>query len=78
MCPRNIYTIMRRGEDKKWILSKNGRLSKATAYIIFSNIAHKNSYENNKTPWEIICERNNIIKPEIAILPAINLQQSLN
>jgi transposase len=54
--------------------SKYNFFAKATAYITFFNVARKNSYKNYKTPWEIISERNNNIKPHVAILPAINLQ----
>jgi transposase len=50
---------------------------KATAYILWFNIARKNSYKQNRTPWNIITERDQSISPNIATLPAINLDQIL-
>jgi hypothetical protein len=50
-------------------------LAKATQYIIWFNIARKNSYKGYKTPWEIIHEREPTISPEIATLPAFSLDQ---
>jgi len=48
-------------------------LAKATQYIIWFNIARKNSYKGYKTPWEIIHERDPTISPQIATLPALSL-----
>ena len=50
-------------------------LIKATQYVIWFNIARRNSYKKNKTPWEIIHERDPTISPEIATLPAIPLDE---
>lgn len=48
-------------------------LAKATQYVIWFNIARRNSYKKNKTPWEIIHQRNPTISPQIATLPAFSL-----
>ena len=32
-------------------------LDKATTYVLFFNLARKNSGKENKTPWELICEK---------------------
>jgi hypothetical protein len=48
-------------------------LAKATHYIIWFNIARRNSYKGYKTPWEIIHERDPTISPQIATLPALSL-----
>jgi len=73
----DVETVHRIIEDEFYEIepfsSINNFIAKATAYIVYFNVARKNSYKNNKTPWEIIFERNNNIKPEIAVLPAINL-----
>ena len=44
-------------------------------YQFWFNVARKNSYKGNKTPWEILHERDPIIKPEIAILPPLMLDE---
>jgi hypothetical protein len=48
-------------------------LAKATQYIIWFNIARRNSYKGYKTPWEIMRERDPTISPQIATLPALSL-----
>ena len=50
-------------------------LTKATQYVTWFNIARRNSYKGNKTPWEIIHERDPTISPKIAILPAMSLDE---
>ena len=48
-------------------------LAKATQYVIWFKFARRNSYKKNKTPWEIIHQRNPTISPQIATLPAFSL-----
>ena len=48
---------------------------KATQYIIWFNVVRKNSYKGFRTPWEILHTRDPTIKPQIAILPALNLDE---
>ncbi|MFH1891433.1 MAG: hypothetical protein ABIK83_01970, partial [Candidatus Zixiibacteriota bacterium] len=48
-------------------------IDKANAYVIWFNVARTNSYKGHKTPWNIIQERNKYIPPNIAILPALQL-----
>lgn len=50
-------------------------LAKATQYVIWFNVARKNSYKGYKTPWEIIHQRDPTISPQVAILPAMSLDQ---
>jgi transposase len=52
-------------------------LAKATQYIIWFNIARRNSYKGYKTPWEIIHQRDPTITPKIATLPTFSLDQIL-
>jgi len=49
--------------------------AKAATYLLWFNVARKNSYKGHRTPWQIIHERNPTIKPEIAILPPIMLDE---
>jgi transposase len=53
--------------------SRNDFLNKASAYILWYNVARKNSSKNNKTPYQIIAERNNIILPKVAAFPPVFL-----
>lgn len=46
---------------------------KATTYQLWFNVARKNSYKGNKTPWDIVHERDPTIDPKIAIMPPIRL-----
>ena len=50
-------------------------LAKATQYVTWFNVARKNSYKGNKTPWDIIHQRDPNISPQIATLPASSLDQ---
>ena len=50
-------------------------LAKATQYVTWFNVARRNSYKGNKTPWEIVHERDPTISPQIAILQAVSLDQ---
>jgi transposase len=50
-------------------------LNKATSYILWFNIARKNSYKENKTPWEIIKEKNPNADPAIPLLPPVFLDK---
>ena len=52
-------------------------LAKATQYVTWFNVARRNSYKGNKTPWEITHQRDPTISPQIAILPAMSLDEIL-
>lgn len=52
-------------------------LAKATRYVTWFNVARRNSYKGNKTPWEIVHERDPTITPKIATLSAFSLDQIL-
>ena len=53
--------------------NKQDFFNKATAYILWFNIARKNSYKENKTPWDIIREKIRNPNPNIPVLPAFSL-----
>jgi len=45
-------------------------LDKASAYILWYNVARKNKSKNCKSPWDIIAERNKkILASVVALLP---------
>ncbi|MGZ6203175.1 MAG: helix-turn-helix domain-containing protein [Thermodesulfobacteriota bacterium] len=52
-------------------------LDKATTYILWFNVARKNSYKGHKTPWEIIQERDPNLDPQIVTLLPLFLDQLL-
>jgi len=52
-------------------------LDKAYSYILWFNVARKNSYKGYKTPLQIIRERNPKIDPLIASLPPVFLDNLL-
>lgn len=56
--------------------SRKNFFEKAYTYQLWFNVARKNSYKGNRTPWEILHERNPDIKPEIAVLPPIMLDDA--
>lgn len=51
---------------------------KLSTYNLWFNVARKNSYKKQQTPWEIIHQRDQTINPRLAILPAINLDLILS
>jgi transposase len=50
-------------------------LAKAALYNLWFNVARKNSYKENRTPWEIIHQRDPNISPRIAVLPPVFLDE---
>ena len=52
-------------------------LAKAHSYILWFNLARKNSYKQNRTPWEIAIERNPNLDPSLPRLPPILLNRQL-
>jgi transposase len=75
----DVETVHRIIEDEFYEVesfpSRKAFLSKATSYIIWFNTLRKNSGKKYQTPWQIIHQRDPTIKPEITLLPAINLDQ---
>jgi len=53
--------------------SRRNFLEKATSYQLWFNTARKNRYKGNKTPWNIIHERNPEISPKICLLKPVFL-----
>ena len=75
----DVETVHRLIEDEFYEVetfqNKQDFLNKATAYILWFNIARKNSYKENKTPWEIIIEKNPKANPNIPVLPPVFLDE---
>jgi transposase len=78
----DVETAHRLIEDEFYqiepFLNRSNFLAKATTYNLWFNIARKNSYKKNKTPWEIIHERDPSISPSIVTLPPFFLDELLN
>ncbi|MBW2149980.1 MAG: helix-turn-helix domain-containing protein, partial [Deltaproteobacteria bacterium] len=51
--------------------SRTDFLHKASSYILWFNVARKNSYKNHQTPWQIIHLRDPTVSPDIVNLPPV-------
>ena len=75
----DVETVHRLIEDEfyevEFFNSKKNFFDKVATYLLWFNVARKNSYKGNKTPWEIVHERDPTIKPEIAVLPPLMLDE---
>ena len=75
----DVETVHRIIEDEFYEVepfqNRQDFLNKATAYILWFNIARKNSYKENKTPWEIIKEKNPKANPNIPVLLPVFLDE---
>jgi len=64
----DVETVHRIIEDEflevEEFRSTQNFIDKATAYVIWFNVARTNSYKGRKTPWNIIQERNKKIPPQ--------------
>jgi transposase len=76
----DVETVHRLIEDEFYEVEKfenrKDFLMKASAYILWFNLARKNSYKKNKTPWQIIQERNPKSNPNIPILLPVFLNEA--
>lgn len=50
-------------------------IQKAATYNLWFNVARKNSYKENQTPWEIAYKRNPKLSPELPTLPPLFLDK---
>ena len=73
----DVETVHRLIEDEFYEVesfpSPTTFINKASDYLLWFNVARKNSYKNHHTPWEIIHERNQHIHHQVATLPALNI-----
>jgi len=75
----DVETVHRLIEDEFYEVesfnSKKNFFNKVATYLFWFNVARKNSYKGNKTPWEIVHQRDPTIKPKIAVLPPLMLDE---
>ena len=68
----DVETVHRLIEDEFYeveqFTSRANFLAKAATYLLWFNVARKNSYKENQTPWEIIQAREPRISPRINTL----------
>ncbi|MBW2059278.1 MAG: hypothetical protein JRJ26_17460 [Deltaproteobacteria bacterium] len=78
----DVETAHRLIEDEFYevetFLDRTDFLQKAAAYNLWFNVARPNSYKSNKTPFQIIHERDPTINPRTALLPPVFLDQIYN
>ena len=55
--------------------SRHHFLQKAAAYNLWFNVARKNSYKGNKTPWQIAYQRNPNLDPKLPTLSPLYLDE---
>ena len=53
-------------------------IDKAYSYQLFFNLVRPNSYKENKTPWDIVKEKNPDLPEDICMLPPIILDKMIN
>jgi len=53
--------------------SKREFSQKTFAYQLWFNVARKNSYKKNKTPWDILYDRDATVNPSVVLLPPLML-----
>jgi len=77
----DVETVHNLIEDEFYMaetfISRRDFLNKASAYILWFNAARKNGSKGNKTPWEIIKQKNPKLNPEIVALPPLFLDELL-
>jgi transposase len=56
---------------------KEDFLNKLYSYLLFFNLARPNTYKENKTPWQLVKEKNPNLPIEIAMIPPIDLSNPL-
>ena len=52
-------------------------LDKFYSYLLFFNLVRPNTYKENKTPWQLVKEKNPKLPAEIAMIPPIDLSDPL-
>lgn len=78
----DVETAHRLIEDEFYevetLLSRDDFLTKTTTYNLWFNAVRKNSYKGDKTPWDIVQERNPEISANIVALPPFYLDELFN
>jgi transposase len=75
----DVETVHRIIEDELYevesFTDRQDFLKKTTLYNLWFNIARKNTYKGNKTPWEIIRSKNPNLDPELPMLTPVFLDK---
>lgn len=75
----DVETVHRLIEDEFYeveqFTSKNDFIQKAASYNLWFNVERTNSYKGNRTPWEIVHERNPKLNPILPALPPVFLDK---
>jgi len=75
----DVETVHRIIEDEFYevesFTDRQDFLKKATLYNLWFNIARKNTYKGNKTPWEIIRSRNPKLDPKLPMFTPVFLDK---
>jgi transposase len=53
-------------------------LHKATTYQLFFNLLRPNSYKENKTPWQLACEKQPQLPKSIAMIPPVFIEDLMD
>jgi transposase len=76
----DVETVHRLIEDEFYeveaFASRTDFFRKAALYNLWFNVARKNSYKNDRTPWQIIHERDPTIAPLVAVWTPIDLDKA--
>jgi hypothetical protein len=59
------------------IADRSDFLAKAYSYQLFFNLARPNSYKENKTPWQIVREKEPDLSQLIAMIPPVFIEDLL-
>ncbi|MCJ7811925.1 helix-turn-helix domain-containing protein [bacterium] len=65
---------------RKWLKcwepgSMRGLTDQSSSYNLWFNVARKNRYKSNRTPWEIAKEKNSKLNSNIPVLPPVFLDK---
>ena len=75
----DVETVHRLIEDEFYEVesfqNRNDFLKKATTYNLWFNVARKNRYKGNRTPWKIAKEKIPKLNPNLPILPPVFLDK---
>jgi len=75
----DVETVHRLIEDEFYevetVKNRQDFIQKAATYNLWFNVARKNSYKGNQTPWEIAYKKNPNINPKLPLLPPVFLDE---
>jgi transposase len=73
-----VHSLMEREfYEIEHIIDRSDFLAKACSYQLFFNLARPNSYKENKTPWQIVREKEPGLPQSIAMIPPVLIEDLL-